>query len=173
MVVIAILEAVNPPFLENYSKTAGIISSSRDNLAITEGLNLITSVRKKNLSTRISYNSIKKWRQTNCPSLAGLHVGFSCLFTNYAFIYKSTKKNVSREATSEKERNRSRKSTIMPSFISLAISRGKQGGFFLLSSGKRFFGDHKSGTSSATFSVVVLQRLKKILKYRYLIWGVF
>lgn len=39
--------------------------------------------------------------------------------------------------------------------------------------GKRFFGDHKSGTSSATFSVVVLQSLKKILKYRYLIWGVF
>ena len=34
MVVIAILEAVNAPFLENYSKTAGIISSSRDNLAI-------------------------------------------------------------------------------------------------------------------------------------------
>ena len=88
----AILEAVNAPFLENYSKTAGIISSSRDNLAITEGLNLITSVRKKNLSTRISYNSINKWRQTNCPSLAGLHVGFSCLFTNYAFINKSTKK---------------------------------------------------------------------------------
>lgn len=60
MVVIAILEAVNAPFLENYSKTAGIISSSRDNLAITEGLNLITFVRKKNLSTRISYNSINK-----------------------------------------------------------------------------------------------------------------
>lgn len=60
MVVIAILVAVNAPFLENYTKTAGIISSSRDNLAITEGLNLITSLGKKNLSARISYNSINK-----------------------------------------------------------------------------------------------------------------
>jgi len=60
MVVIAILVAVNAPFLENYSKTTGIIRSSRDNLAITEGLNLITSLDKKNLSARISYNSINK-----------------------------------------------------------------------------------------------------------------
>lgn len=56
MVVIAILVAVNAPYLQNYSKTAGIISYSRDNLAITEGLNLIT----KNFSARISYNSIDK-----------------------------------------------------------------------------------------------------------------
>ena len=50
MVVIAILEAVKTPFLENYSKTAGTISSSGDNLAITEGLNLITSVRNNSIN---------------------------------------------------------------------------------------------------------------------------
>ena len=37
----------------------------------------------------------------------------------------------------------------------LLPSLAGNGEIFLLSSGKRFFSDHKSGTSSATFSVVV------------------
>ena len=105
------------------------------------------------------YSRIVQFNQqvtANQLSFSGLTpCGVFLSFYKLCVYIQEYKKNFSREATREKERNGSRKSTIMPSFISLAISRGKQGGFFLLSSGKRFFSDHKSGTSSATFSVVV------------------
>ena len=63
----------------------------------------------------------------NQLSFSGLTpCGVFLSFYKLCVYIQEYKENFSREATSEKERNRSRKSTIMPSFISLAISRGKQ-----------------------------------------------
>lgn len=131
MVVIAILEAVNATFLENYSKTAGIISSSRDNLCDNRG------IKSDNFRTQkeFVYSHIVQFNQQvtiNQLSFSGrTPCGVFLSFTNYAFIYiiqmsRVQKKTFFREATSEKERNHSKKSTRLEKYSSVITKLERQ-----------------------------------------------
>lgn len=117
MVVIAILEAVNAPFLENYSKTAGIISSSRDNLCDNRG------IKSDNFRTQkeFVYSHIVQFNQQvtiNQLSFSGrTPCGVFLSFTNYAFIYIIQMSRVQKKTFLEKQQVK-KKETIAKSLLS-------------------------------------------------------